>query len=440
MGRRPLGVALEEELPAEGEVISAEPGVDQLEQDLLETSEDLGEGVENDAQVDEAQAASGEIEDAVEVAEASEEKGGLDTVAAESLRILVNSACRRAGISSSGSMPAMESFGQAGRRLSNTRIAKEDWKDKVKEIWAKIVAALKRAWEWVVGYWNKFFGSAEKLQKRAEALEIRARELPAAKPEGELKNSSLAKALALNGKFAGAKEIASNLDLLTEFTKEYTGAFNAKIKGAEELSISADKIGNLEKFDAKEILLSTHSSDKYGSPKEGWGYDDSGEFLGGMTIVYYGPKTKPAPGLPALDAFGRIRASLTQYEGKSKEVTSDDLSIASGTEIETIAHAAAAVAKDAIAFRTAAKKGSETLKKVVDAANKATAAIEKESPEEGKQAEHDTNKALINAFKAAVAAQTKSLASDPAKIVTYIVRSASAAVQYGEACAAKYKK
>lgn len=440
MGRRPLGVALEEELPAEGEVISAEPGVDQLEQDLLETSEDLGEGVENDAQVDEAQAASGEIEDAVEVAEASEEKGGLDTVAAESLRILVNSACRRAGISSSGSMPAMESFGQAGRRLSNTRIACEDWKDKIKEIWQKIVAALKRAWEWVMGYWNKFFGSAEKLKKRAEALEKRAKDTTGA-PEGELKNLSLAKAIAIGGKPADPGVVGTQMGMLEKLIEEQKTKVQTVVNSASDLAARAEKPDELKNYEYKG-LMGGSAGDAYGSAKEGWGYAVNAELLGGMTDVTYGPKVKPSNGSEALEAEGRASFSIAPFGGKLKEVDQDELKIAKPGEAEEIAHGAIKVADAAISFRDSTKKLGDALKKISDAATKAANRAEKEKPEgdAAAQAGQKANKEILKAYKEAVAGQTKRLATDPAKVVTFAVRAAAAAVQYGEASMAKYKK
>ena len=48
--RKPLGVSLEDDTPEVPDESTGpvEPGVDQLEQDLLEGSEELGEGIDND--------------------------------------------------------------------------------------------------------------------------------------------------------------------------------------------------------------------------------------------------------------------------------------------------------------------------------------------------------------------------------------------------------
>jgi len=433
--RKPLGVSLEDDTPEVPDESTGpvEPGVDQLEQDLLEGSEELGEGIDNDAQVDEAVEASSEIEDAVEVAEASEDKGGLDVPAAESLRILVNSACRRAGISPSGSMPAMESFGQTGRRLSNTRIAVEDWKDKIKEVWVKIVAALKRAYEWFIGYVNKVFGGAEKLKKRAEALQKKASDLKG-RPEGELKNSTLAKALALGGKFSGAGSVITGLPVLNQAVSTLNTEADTMVKNGDTLAVVAGDAQKLKGYNYEGKVITGSAGDAYGSAKEGWGFKAGGELLGGMTLLEYGPSTKPAPGVAALAAMARATLTIAPFGGKLKEVSGEDLSIASPSEIEDIAKSAAKVADDAISFRAASKKLGDTLKKVVDAASKASASAEKSDEDADK-----ANRELFKACKEAYASQTKHMASDPAKIVTYVVRAASSAVQYGEASAAKYK-
>jgi len=94
--------------------------------DIPETQEETGELTEHAEAVDEAVDAAGDLDEVQEVVEKSiEEEGGLSPVAAEAVRIAVESICARVGASPKSlfSLYATENYKSSSARLANSKLS-----------------------------------------------------------------------------------------------------------------------------------------------------------------------------------------------------------------------------------------------------------------------------------------------------------------------------
>ena len=158
-----------ETAPEEGEVANVQVDVEQEVGDIGENAEAIDEGM---GAVDQLE----EVQDVVE--QAAEEGGGLDPVAAESLRIAVEAICARVGANPKAiySLYATENFRSASSRKANTRIALEGVGEFLKDMWKKIKSALQRLWEKVRAFWDKHVSSLGRIKKALESMKQRVGE------------------------------------------------------------------------------------------------------------------------------------------------------------------------------------------------------------------------------------------------------------------------
>lgn len=159
---------------------------EQLDQAELETSPEEGEVADVETEVEADVADIDSVEDAVEdgvesadvleqvedvIEDSLEEGEGLDPVAAEAIRIAIESVCVRLGAKSERmyAMYATENFRSASSRKHNTRIALEGVKDFLTALWEKIKAAVSSVWDKVVAFWNKHISNLGRVLKALEA-------------------------------------------------------------------------------------------------------------------------------------------------------------------------------------------------------------------------------------------------------------------------------
>jgi hypothetical protein len=133
----------------------------------------------------EVEGASDEIEEAAETAETLapmaervEEtipEGGMGEAEAGAVEVAVEHLCSRVGFSMKKRIfPAMEGFAKPASRVQATKIALESIKEKAAKIWEQIVAAIKRAIEYVKTFFAHLMNAAAKYAARAEAIAKKA--------------------------------------------------------------------------------------------------------------------------------------------------------------------------------------------------------------------------------------------------------------------------
>lgn len=169
---RGLVAAMEDETNA-AELAIGEAGADSAEADLVEATDISADVEAGTTEVEQATADADTLGRIADTAEAAEDDGGLDPVAAEIAEIAVEAIYARLGVSRT-SYPALESFsGKSGRQRA-TRYAVEDMKETVKKIWAAVVNAFQKIIDFVKNLFSKLFDGNRKLLARINALENKA--------------------------------------------------------------------------------------------------------------------------------------------------------------------------------------------------------------------------------------------------------------------------
>ena len=162
-----VGDEVELETPVEaGEVADAE----------LEVVEEVGELESQETAIDEGTEAAGQLEEVEALVEQAAEEGeGLDPVAAEAIRIAVEAICARVGANpkSMYALYATENFQSASSRKANTRFALEGVTEFLKELWAKIKAAISSLLDKATAFWNKHFSTLNRTQKALESMKAK---------------------------------------------------------------------------------------------------------------------------------------------------------------------------------------------------------------------------------------------------------------------------
>lgn len=375
-----LRAALEnEEVIAAGDTtaVPAEPAVDSLETELLEVQDSAAEG----------ETQEGQVEQAVEVAEALEHyrgalesiigNGGLDRNGAHIMAVGLEREYARGGFTKEEmALPAMESFGTTSSRVHSTQLALEDIKSKAKEIWDQIVKAIKRAIEWVVGHFNKVFGAAEKLEKRAEAVAKAADGVTSKPKETKVENASVFKALQVNGAVNG---LAKSMSQVAEFVKTGLTAGPSAIlaEGDALVAAIADPLngGAVEKLKISGVksgsgLSAAPEADGFAKQGNGITLLRSNELPGGKALVVRGPSADVS-GVKALEVIGKTRSGIEAFKPNAKPVDKAELPVLAPSDIETIAKAVGVIAGEVKAYRATNAKLQELLKKASAAAEKA---------------------------------------------------------------------
>ena len=183
-----LVAAMEDETQA-AELAIDESGADSAEADIVEATDISADVEAGTAEVEQASADAETLTRIADTAEAAEEEGGLDPVAAEIAEIAVESIYARLGVQRQ-SYPALESFsGKTGRKRA-TQIAVEDIKETVKKIWAAVVVAFQKMVDFVKNFFAKIFDANRKLLSRINSLEKQTRNLKL-QPGGKVKASGV---------------------------------------------------------------------------------------------------------------------------------------------------------------------------------------------------------------------------------------------------------
>jgi hypothetical protein len=224
--------------------------------DIPETQEETGELTEHAEAVDEAVDAAGDLDEVQEVVEKSiEEEGGLSPVAAEAVRIAVESICARIGASPKGlfSLYATENYKSSSARLANSKLALEGIMDFLRELWEKIKKAVKGLWDKLVAFWEKHISKLGRDQKALEAAYERVGRLSGSPKESEVKApGSLAKDFC----FADSIDKALIIEYIEKHNTEIAKLTNF-VKASKALN---DSFKVMEKKKASELDLATIQS------------------------------------------------------------------------------------------------------------------------------------------------------------------------------------
>lgn len=219
MARKLFALEDADVIEAVGEMEVA-PEVGEVADVVVDTQEAASE---TDAQAEaivEGVEASDQLEQVEELVEEASEGEGLDPVAAEAVKIAVESICARIGANpkSMYSLYATENFRSASSRRANTKIALEGIGEFLKDLWAKIKAALTSLWNKVKEFFGKHVSDLGRAKKAIESMKRRI-----SNSSGKMEKAYIEDApSSLVNAFVGDVDISSAV--VSEFIKRHTVA------------------------------------------------------------------------------------------------------------------------------------------------------------------------------------------------------------------------
>ena len=378
---RGLVAALEAEevVVAQAEAAAAPVGdnADSLETDLIEVAEITADGDVGAAQIDEAQEVACALEGIAEALGMAAKHGGMDRHSAAAVGVAVDHMYKRIGLKRQA-MPALESFGGTSSRIVATEAAMDDIKKHAAEIWKKIVAAIQKAIEWAVAFFNSVFDAASKLKARAEALAAKAEATSGAPQEKSFENERLVKALHIAGSVptnaASLKVVVELAKHVFSTTADYAGTMGEEIvKDLSDDSVIADFAAKFElpafanDIDGKEVT----NPESIGMPvaPEGLSLFRGNELPGGQAVVARAPKAT-LKGEEAVKALSGVGMSVTDFNAKAPEITKKDLATLEVSDAADIAKGVAELADHLLGYKAQAAKLADLKKKIVDGAAK----------------------------------------------------------------------
>lgn len=419
-----MSLESEENVPGVAED-AAIAGADSAETELVELSEPVAELSADVVETEEGVEAAASLESHLDYLGDSLANGGVSKETAYVVEQHVAYLSKSVGVSKT--FPAMESFGGATSRLKATRVAMEEIKDKLKEIWNAIITALKRAAQWVVDNFNKYFGAAEKMQKRSEALIEKAKSLTGKVEKNSFESAAIFKALQVNNRVQNVDAGMANVVIAVSST--YERVSGGYIEVAKKITTA---LGNTNP-DLSGVTMAgvkgASAGDVYGTAPEGMVFDRSEELPGGYAVVELGPKENKT-GIEAVEAYGRAEVSVRPFNPKAT-VKGETLSVLSGQDVIKIATNVDKIAAAIIGGRKIEKDLSTELKAAVSAADKHAKNVESGEDADAKKS--------ARALQRAVGNMARLLVGGPVSVTQYAARTASSALNYCEKSLAMYK-
>lgn len=390
-----LVAAMEELEEMENEGAEAEGGADSLETSMIEANEAGADLDDMDSSIEEAVEGAEEIEAIADTLDETVEEGGADAATARVAEVAVESIFRRLNIKRKA-MPSMESFGTRSSRVQATKIAVEGMKESAKMIWERIKKAIKAAWDWIQGWFNKLIDAATKLNERAKKFKEASAKLDGTPKEAKMAKGGFVDALTLGGEFnAGiAKKSVNALEVQV----------SASQAAATELLKAATKMGSTKLAELPE------ESDE----------DPLSEF-----------KDVELPGNRKLEFkegtfFKKKGIVVGTFNPKSEGFKGEEVEVAKAADIKAIAEAVVVLSQRVLDVR----KDQEKLKKVLDQVNKAVDAVGKLSDEKEIEASRKKT-AAITEFNSVTIALAKTMTGEA-------VRVGKAALDYAEKSMGQY--
>lgn len=382
------------------------------------------------SQIDAAAVAADGLETIAEqVAEANEGEGIDETTAAvieTSVECLLKVA--RIGVSYKQlGIPSSESFKTRANRHSLGKATVEALDISAKKIWQSIVDAIKKSIEWVRNFFNKIFGAAERLEKRAGALKDSVKNLSGKPEDANIENDGLYNSITVNGSpvtAAQLQSLAGAAKKVFDAQKKVTDEFGKEddfSKGVPYRPIPADYgFKNAAGADAKRISSDSNVvvavSDRFP----------------GETVVYVVlPMNNSTDAKGLQEVAGKIRAGSANMGDKKAE--GKTLKVLAIDEIRAFAEAVEKFAGEVTGYK-------RNLTEINNNKTKFIAKLEKYLGKGDGRASGDSKDESEKKARATATTYRKLMDEPAASYASHSIRGMSSALQYAELSARKYEK
>lgn len=335
--------------PEEGEAADVLNDVSEDGNDIAEMAEAVSEGSEAAGQMEEVEAL---VEDVAENGE------GLDPVAAEAIRISVEAICARVGANPKAvySLYATENFTSASSRKANTRIALEGVGEFLKDLYAKIKAALSKMWEKVKAFWAKHVSTLGRVKKALDSMKTKvASSTGKFKDRADIEQAPGAMVDAFPGK--GTISAASIMKFV-EAHVTMTTTVGEVVSKISDVNAKATESAASKSIESVEALVKTIDS---GLAKKKLGTSDA-PMVGGVYISYEVDVSDAKEGVVSITQDRQV------IDDKESKVT---LVMADKGALKNLLDKTVGVINETIKIKDKSAKSEESVKKMMDALGKA---------------------------------------------------------------------
>lgn len=226
---------------------------------LVETTGDAGEVDQLASTIEEGVGASDDMGDVQALVETAAEEGeGLTAVAAEAIRLNVQTICARVGANPQAvyALYATENFASASSRKANTKYAAEGISEFLKDLWKRLKAALTKLWEKMKAFWDKHVSTLGRVKKALDSAKAKVKA-----SSGKLKGQAFVEKApgGLVSAFAGkgdldAKRVQAYIDAQTQLLSANNVIVNA-IGSIKDLSADGDKLAKTLEGAPKDVMI-----------------------------------------------------------------------------------------------------------------------------------------------------------------------------------------
>lgn len=423
------------------EEVEVEVGEDSLEADLGDVAESATDVAQAEEQVEVMEDVAESMEAIAQFINASLEHGGMTPREAGAIQLAQNIALGRLGLEAVSI--GQEDFAGASSRHSASVSMEASVKEWAIRIWEAIKRGIARMREFVKNLYVKLFDAAPKLQRRAEALVAKTKDLKEKGDATEVKLSGAdASALAVG------QSVPSTLPEITTLLKgvneqvmgEFRGSAISFAESVEQAirGVKTDGSGDMDasiKAAISKLKVPTMgrmtdaSTDKR---FEGRNAQKSARLPGNKALFLVGVTKGEDAG--KLEKLSKIELKVDDYDaGGQKKMGEFSLKVPAPQTIAQAAKAIAVIAGEIAEYR---KKFAQTdaliakLKSAGDAFAKNLDASEKITPEDKTK-----GRELLNVVGSASNVVDKGVAD----ALRYVLSTAARTLQIAERCAAVYK-
>ena len=374
--------------------------------------------------IDEAVEATDDLSEVQEVIEKSiEEEGGLSPVAAEAIRIAVESICARVGASPKTlfSLYAAENYKSSSARLANSKLALEGIGEFIRNLWERIKKSVKNLWEKVVAFWEKHISTLGRMSKVLDRLYEKVGSLTGTAEEQKVKAPSV-----LAKDFDWVAEIDANVikDTIARHIE-----FTAKLSAFEKASVENKKAFKdmVEKFKPEELEQHKAKAEEFVKKLEELSFGSEEKPL--VTGVYYEVEVE----LEKED--GELFSAFNIKREEAKEVEEHELKVLAVNEMRDLIKAAKVLVVKTMDVKKAVADAKKSLTETIASVDKLVEKVEKEAKEEHEEIKKQF-KALVGIFSKFQASYARFMSD----VISLNTRAANSVIVAVNASAKEYKK
>ena len=415
--------------PTTGADAIAPDETDTLASAVSEINNDEADIAGGNDQIDAASVTADGLETISEQVAEANEGDGLDETAAAVIEASVECMLKVARIGvkfKSLGIPSSESFKVKGNRLALGKATCEALADTAKKIWKQIIEAIKKSIEWVRNLFNKIFGAAERIQRRAKALKEKVTTLADKAEETQIENESLYNSVLIKGNVAKAADI-NNL------AKEAKTIFAAQKKFTDDYAkMELDASTSPSTISPSDYGLKAADSNiaKRVTSESSMGVSVTSRFPGDTVVYMVLPKSQSgSTGKDAAEHANSIKAGSVSLA--EKKVEGKALPVMPKNDITAMAESVDKFAGEIIAYK-------QNLTAITADKNKFIGKLEKHLSKGDGRDEADSKDEAGKKAKALATMFRKMMDEPAASFASHSVRGASAVLQYAELSARQY--